>query len=1104
MVKSYLRYVPESSYGVLLTSAFQNGVKLLKRGLKLDNESGSTRYGASISGEKLLILDLKTGSVSRALSVETVGRVYSGEGIPSIVHYVTAICEHPKRPEVVAVGYSDGSVRVWDISLKSVIHTFHGHGKNITALKFCKSGNYLACGSFDTEVTLWDSFSGKGLFRYSGHLNEITDIEFVHKVKLWTREDSGLSRDGMDATAKKGGDSGTGLGSGFKVILEEVPHIIITSSKDCTVKVWSIQSQICLQTLTRHKGEVYSILLNPLCNRLFTAGSGGEISVYRLTHHATGLGRDSLLPNDQAVEACDLFKDSMDKESNLAVYYGGIPRFQGGKSSKVIKLLSRWSNLSDGSGGSQLELVDDFHGTIFAFTNANSIESFSYFDSEKISQRIKKLNKKLNREDSSKTDSSDSRIFAGSYETLSLGKRLLVPEEEMIGTRLLGIDFDSGSNTFIVGLGNNSLRYISLEDAFISEIESRNKSKEGEKSQESESSAQTCACKILRRIENEGHRGIPRAIDVSQDDKFIATFGDDTIKIWNMKGFGCVRTMLAENPVCGFIVPGGDYTISGTKQGSIQLHDIPNCKLIQSLDNSHENSVQSLALCPDNASFVSVAQDKSLNVYSFGLEEDSDESESRVTIKLAKTLPLLEEGLAVKYTPNGKYLIVSLLDNTVLVLHSDTLKQFLVLYGHSLPVACLDVSHDNTIVATGSADKTIKVWGLDFGNIQRSFHAHSECVTQVCFVRDTHYLVSTARDGSLKLWDTDKGELITILHQKSTYGLVPIICLGLTFDGDRIICGFLDRTIRVWFRTDQQLFIEEEREKEQEEQLEREILQGNTNDYAENMASVSVMSRPTRKTFESLKSTEKLMEVVDIAYNHYINLLKHDLVVSEISRQGKSQDFKSLHLPPPPHSPLEIGESSVQEYVLTSIQRISPNLLSEVVWSLPLLYAEKLLVLIESVLKLMYENCSSMVSRQSSEVSASSQNLSFYGLEPLTRTVLCLVQTHFIHWISSMNTVSPIISQNDSSSGCVNISATKSSDPRIERTPQYNIRSILSNLKKYIHHLLNNQMELVSLNNGILKILELDAASSSSVKPITFDQVTEQRKNKQSKKRRTK
>uniref|UniRef100_F0X4B5 Cgd8_1450 protein n=3 Tax=Cryptosporidium parvum TaxID=5807 RepID=F0X4B5_CRYPV len=258
------------------------------------------------------------------------------------------------------------------------------------------------------------------------------------------------------------------------------------------------------------------------------------------------------------------------------------------------------------------------------------------------------------------------------------------------------------------------------------------------------------------------------------------------------------------------------------------------------------------------------------------------------------------------------------------------------------------------------------------------------------------------------------------------------------------------------------------------------------------------MSRPTRKTFESLKSTEKLMEVIDIAYNYYIDLLKYNLAINEIKKEDKSQGSNNI---PPPPSPLEIGEYSVQEYVLLSIQKISSNLLAEVVWSLPLLYAEKLLILVESVLKLMYDH-SILNSKQLTENPINNKNLSFYGLEPLTRTVLCLVQTHFIHWISSINTISPIIGQNNSAGGYLNV-WTKSSDPRNDRIPQYNIRSVLSNLKIYIHHLLKNQMEIVSLNNGILKILEQDAASNSSVKPITFDEITEQRKNKQSKKRRT-
>jgi len=43
-----------------------------------------------------------------------------------------------------------------------------------------------------------------------------------------------------------------------------------------------------------------------------------------------------------------------------------------------------------------------------------------------------------------------------------------------------------------------------------------------------------------------------------------------------------------------------------------------------------------------------------------------------------------DEVLAVKYSPNGKFLAVSLLDSTVKVFYQDSLKFFLSLYGHKV------------------------------------------------------------------------------------------------------------------------------------------------------------------------------------------------------------------------------------------------------------------------------------------------------------------------------------------------------------------------------------------------------------------------------------
>lgn len=43
------------------------------------------------------------------------------------------------------------------------------------------------------------------------------------------------------------------------------------------------------------------------------------------------------------------------------------------------------------------------------------------------------------------------------------------------------------------------------------------------------------------------------------------------------------------------------------------------------------------------------------------------------------------------------------------VFYLDSLKFFLSLYGHKLPVICMDISSDSTLLVSGSADKNIKV-----------------------------------------------------------------------------------------------------------------------------------------------------------------------------------------------------------------------------------------------------------------------------------------------------------------------------------------------------------------------------------------------------------
>ena len=103
------------------------------------------------------------------------------------------------------------------------------------------------------------------------------------------------------------------------------------------------------------------------------------------------------------------------------------------------------------------------------------------------------------------------------------------------------------------------------------------------------------------------------------------------------------------------------------------------------------------------------------------------------------------------------------MDSTVKIFFADSLKFFLSLYGHKLPVLALDISYDSTIIVTASADKNVKIWGLDFGDCHKSIFAHDDNITSVKFVPNTHYFFTISKDGLLKQWDADNFERIITL-----------------------------------------------------------------------------------------------------------------------------------------------------------------------------------------------------------------------------------------------------------------------------------------------------------------------------------------------------
>lgn len=78
---------------------------------------------------------------------------------------VTCLARSHSNLDTYAVGYQDGSIRLWSAKSKSVLVTLNGHRKAVTALEFDRDGTRLASGSQDTDIILWDILAESGMFR---------------------------------------------------------------------------------------------------------------------------------------------------------------------------------------------------------------------------------------------------------------------------------------------------------------------------------------------------------------------------------------------------------------------------------------------------------------------------------------------------------------------------------------------------------------------------------------------------------------------------------------------------------------------------------------------------------------------------------------------------------------------------------------------------------------------------------------------------------------------------------------------------------------------------------------------------------------------------
>lgn len=776
---------------------------------------------------------------------------------------VTAISRSLTDPDIYAAGYSDGSIRLWDSRLATVVISFNGHKSAVTVLAFDKSGVRLASGSQDTDIIIWDLVAEVGQFKLRGHKNQITGLCFLDTSRasdLVSSDEIGLVNEESNP--------------------ENDTEVLLSTGKDALIKIWDLSTQHCIEThIAQTNGECWSLDVSPNHNACVTGGNDGEfriwsINLFQIRQNVSGSGDTTIVK--YLTERGSLIRQGKDRTTGVM-----------------------------------------FHATagfIILHGVEKTIEVWRIRSAAEIQKALAR--KRRRRREKAAAENNEESMVIEEDKEFDLAKldiaEMIVPYIliRTAGKVRAGVWANhkaSKSLEILVSTTNNLLEVYNVE------LPGKGKATREAPPEYERTYA----------VDLPGHRTDIRSLSLSTDDRMLASASNGSLKIWNIKTRTCIRTLDCGYALCCSFLPGDKIVVVGNRNGDLELFDIASSALLETFQ-AHEGAVWTLNVHPDGKSMVTGGADKCAKFWKFEIVQEEVPGSQRTTPRLKlvhkRTLKVTDDVLSVKFSPDARLLALALLDNTVKLFFVDSLKLFLNLYGHKLPVLSMDISFDSKLIVTSSADKNVRLWGLDFGDCHRAFFAHDDSIMQVAFVPHNqdgngHHFFSASKDRAIKYWDGDKFERIQVLN--GHHGEIWAIVSSRT--GEFVVSASHDKSIRLWEQTDEQIFLEEEKEKELEELYEKTLTTSLENDEDAEEARGEVVAAG-KQTSETLMAGERIAEALEIGLE--------DLVVVADWQKRKAEQ---PHIAPPQRNLtfMAFGNISAERHVLNVVEKIKAAALQD-------------------------------------------------------------------------------------------------------------------------------------------------------------------------------
>ena len=293
----------------------------------------------------------------------------------------------------------------------------------------------------------------------------------------------------------------------------------------------------------------------------------------------------------------------------------------------------------------------------------------------------------------------------------------------------------------------------------------------------------------------QGHQNWITSVCFSPDGTLIASGSfDNSVKLWNSQTGEVVNTLYGHTDRVSAVTfsPDGQLLASSSYDCTVRLWNTSQGQCIKVLPG-HRNRIWAVGFGASRQQLVSGADDHAIKLW------DANSGECTKTFQ-----GYTNAALILRLSSNQHTIASGHEDQTVKLWDFRSGECFRTLRGHRSRVWAIafaapndtdaNGSHNHHLLASGSADRTIKLWNWQTGECLKTLQGHKSWIWSVSFSPDGQWLASGSYDKTAKVWQMSTGECVRTLTDH------PSSVAYVTFspDGNWLATSSYDQTVKLW------------------------------------------------------------------------------------------------------------------------------------------------------------------------------------------------------------------------------------------------------------------------------------------------------------------